>query len=430
MSALARYFLALGFNVSGYDKTETLLTKNLINEGVKIHYQDNLLLLDESFKSKKNTLVIVTPAIPKNHSEWIFFKKQGFEILKRAQVLGKITEANKSIGIAGTHGKTTISSLVSYIFKYCKIPFTAFLGGISKDLGSNYYYDKDSQITVIEADEYDRSFLELKPYIATVSAIDPDHLDIYNSNEELKKSFNQFANNIKTKGKLFSNENTLFGGISYGFSSKCDYFISNYSTINYSSFFDINHNGSTIASIKFNMPGKHNALNALVAFAISKELNIDNDSITSSLSTFLGVKRRFSYALRKPKIIIDDYAHHPSEIKVIYDTIKDLYPEKTNTAIFQPHLYSRTRDFISEFAEILSKFDNVILTDIYPAREKPILDVSSSKLLELINNKNKSLLNKSDLPNFLSNSDSDVFVIMGAGDIADEVELIKNKFLN
>ena len=209
-----------------------------------------------------------------------------------------------------------------------------------------------------------------------------------------------------------------------------EYFISNYSATNYSSFFDINHNGSIIASIKFNMPGKHNALNALVAFAIGRELNIDDNSITNSLSTFLGVKRRFSYALKTPKIIIDDYAHHPSEIKAVYDTVKDLYPDKSNTAIFQPHLYTRTRDFMSEFAEILSKFDNIILTEIYPAREKPIIGISSSKLLELINNKNKSVLKKSDLSNYLKESESEVFVIMGAGDISDEVELIKNNILN
>jgi len=222
----------------------------------------------------------------------------------------------------------------------------------------------------------------------------------------------------------------LLGGISYGFSSESEYFISNYSSAKYSSFFDINHNGSLIASVKFNMPGKHNALNALAAFAIGKELNIDYKSIINSLSTFLGVKRRFSYALRLPKIIIDDYAHHPSEIKAVYDTIKDLYPNKKNTAIFQPHLYTRTRDFMSEFAEILSKFDNIILTEIYPAREKPINNISSIKLLELIKNKNKSILKKSELSKSLKESKSEVFVIMGAGDIADEVELIKNNILN
>lgn len=429
MSSLAFYFINENKCVAGYDKVNSNITELLSKKGAEIHYIDSDLSIPFEFLNKSETLVVYTPAISKSNKEFNFFKDKKYKILKRSELLGLISIDKFCIAIGGTHGKTTTSSILSHVLYENNISFTSFIGGISENYNSNLVQN-GNDIILVEADEFDRSFHTLYPDIACITSIDPDHLDIYNSNEELKKSFNQFANNIKTKGKLFSNENTLFGGISYGFSSKCDYFISNYSTINYSSFFDINHNGSTIASIKFNMPGKHNALNALVAFAISKELNIDNDSITSSLSTFLGVKRRFSYALRKPKIIIDDYAHHPSEIKVIYDTIKDLYPEKTNTAIFQPHLYTRTRDFMSEFAEILSKFDNVILTDIYPAREKPILDVSSSKLLELINNKNKSLLNKSDLPNFLSNSDSDVFVIMGAGDIADEVELIKNKFLN
>ena len=357
------------------------------------------------------------------------FKDNGFEILKRSELLGLISKDKFCIAIGGTHGKTTTSTILSHILLENNISFTSFIGGISENYNTNFIQN-GNDIILVEADEFDRSFHTLFPNIACVTSTDSDHLDIYNSEQELKKSFIQFTDNIKSKGLLFSNEKTLLGGISYGFSSESEYFISNYSSAKYSSFFDINHNGSLIASVKFNMPGKHNALNALAAFAIGKELNIDYKSIINSLSTFLGVKRRFSYALRLPKIIIDDYAHHPSEIKAVYDTIKDLYPNKKNTAIFQPHLYTRTRDFMSEFAEILSKFDNIILTEIYPAREKPITNISSIKLLELIKNKNKSILKKSELSKSLKESKSEVFVIMGAGDIADEVELIKNNILN
>ena len=429
MSSLAFYFINANKFVAGYDKVNSLITKSLSQKGAEIHYVDNTLSIPPEFLNTSDTLVVYTPAISQYNKEFKYFKDKGYKILKRSELLGLISKDKFCIAIGGTHGKTTTSSILSHILFDNNLSFTSFVGGISENYNSNLIQN-GNDVILVEADEFDRSFHTLFPNIACVTSVDPDHLDIYNSKEELKKSFFQFINNIKPEGILFSNEKTLLGGVSYGFSSNCEYFISNYSATNYSSFFDINHNGNIIASIKFNMLGKHNALNALVAFAIGRELNIDDNSITNSLSTFLGVKRRFSYALKSPKIIIDDYAHHPSEIKVVYDTVKDLYPDKSNTAIFQPHLYTRTRDFMSEFAEILSKFDNIILTEIYPAREKPIIGISSFKLLELINNKNKSVLKKSDLSNYLKESESEVIVIMGAGDIADEVELIKNNILN
>ena len=429
MSSLAFYFINENKYVAGYDKVNSDITKSLSKNGAKIHFTDNYLSIPSQFLNQSETLVVYTPAISKFNKEYKYFKDNGFEILKRSELLGLISKDKFCIAIGGTHGKTTTSTILSHILLENNISFTSFIGGISENYNTNFIQN-GNDIILVEADEFDRSFHTLFPNIACVTSTDSDHLDIYNSEQELKKSFIQFTDNIKSKGLLFSNEKTLLGGISYGFSSESEYFISNYSSAKYSSFFDINHNGSLIASIKFNMPGKHNALNALAAFAIGKELNIDYKSIINSLSTFLGVKRRFSYALRLPKIIIDDYAHHPSEIKAVYDTIKDLYPNKKNTAIFQPHLYTRTRDFMSEFAEILSKFDNIILTEIYPAREKPITNISSIKLLELIKNKNKSILKKSELSKSLKESKSEVFVIMGAGDIADEVELIKNNILN
>ena len=429
MSSLAFYFINENKYVAGYDKVNSDITKSLSKNGAKIHFTDNYLSIPSQFLNQSETLVVYTPAISKFNKEYKYFKENGFEILKRSELLGLISKDKFCIAIGGTHGKTTTSTILSHILLENNISFTSFIGGISENYNTNFIQN-GNDIILVEADEFDRSFHTLFPNIACVTSTDSDHLDIYNSEQELKKSFIQFTDNIKSKGLLFSNEKTLLGGISYGFSSESEYFISNYSSAKYSSFFDINHNGSLIASVKFNMPGKHNALNALAAFAIGKELNIDNKSIINSLSTFLGVKRRFSYALRLPKIIIDDYAHHPSEIKAVYDTIKDLYPNKKNTAIFQPHLYTRTRDFMSEFAEVLSKFDNIILTEIYPAREKPITNISSIKLLELIKNKNKSILKKSELSKSLKESKSEVFVIMGAGDIADEVELIKNNILN
>jgi len=429
MSSLAFYFINENKYVAGYDKVNSDITKSLSKNGAKIHFTDNYLSIPSQFLNQSETLVVYTPAISKFNKEYKYFKDNGFEILKRSELLGLISKDKFCIAIGGTHGKTTTSTILSHILLENNISFTSFIGGISENYNTNFIQN-GNDIILVEADEFDRSFHTLFPNIACVTSTDSDHLDIYNSEQELKKSFIQFTDNIKSKGLLFSNEKTLLGGISYGFSSESEYFISNYSSAKYSSFFDINHNGSLIASVKFNMPGKHNALNALAAFAIGKELNIDYKSIINSLSTFLGVKRRFSYALRLPKIIIDDYAHHPSEIKAVYDTIKDLYPNKKNTAIFQPHLYTRTRDFMSEFAEILSKFDNIILTEIYPAREKPINNISSIKLLELIKNKNKSILKKSELSKSLKESKSEVFVIMGAGDIADEVELIKNNILN
>ncbi|MDB2383815.1 UDP-N-acetylmuramate--L-alanine ligase [Flavobacteriaceae bacterium] len=428
MSSLAFYFINEKKYVAGYDKVNSNITKLLSNKGAKVHYKDDVINIPSEFLNHLETLIVYTPAISKSNKEFKFFKENGFRILKRSELLGLISQNKFCIAVAGTHGKTTTSSILSHILYENNISFTSFIGGISENYDSNLLQN-GNDIVLVEADEFDRSFHTLFPNIACVTSVDPDHLDIYNSKEKLDSAFTQFVDNIKSKGVLFSNEKTFLGGISYGFSSKCEYFISNYSNSKSSSFFNINYNGISVDSVKFNMPGKHNALNALAAFAIGKELNIDDKSIIHSLSTFLGVKRRFSYALRSPKIIIDDYAHHPSEIKAVYETVKDLYPNKTNTAIFQPHLYSRTRDFIDEFAEILSKFDNIILTEIYPAREKPITNISSEKLLELIDNKNKSLLNKSDLSNSLKESDSEVFIIMGAGDIADEVEIIKNNIL-
>ncbi len=436
MSALARYFLALGCKVSGYDKTETALTKKLENEGVKIHYEDNVSLIDKEFLSLENTLVILTPAVPKNHSEWNFFKRSGFEILKRAQVLGKITESNKSIGVAGTHGKTTISSMISHIFKFCNVPFTAFLGGISKDLGSNYYHDLNSQITVVEADEYDRSFLELKPTFATVSAIDADHLDIYGTKEEMQKAFRQYLDqNLQKQGvAIIHSSLTEVLGKKYKTYSiddeSADYYAANFRVENADFFGDFKWSGGEIKDVKIGLPGIHNMENALLAFGIALENGIEPVKIKEAIGNYSGVERRFDVHIKSDNLIyIDDYAHHPEEIKKLVTSVRKMYPEKNILGVFQPHLFSRTQDFADEFARSLELLDELLLLDIYPARELPIPGVNSRMLFDRINMNSKTLCSKKQLTHYVGVSKCDVVLTIGAGDIGAEVENLKEFLL-
>ena len=428
MSSLALYFLDKSKTVGGYDKTKTDLTINLQNRGAFIHYNLKISEIPLEFRNKQDTLIIYTPAISKDNIELDFFIKNKYKLLKRSEVLGLISKNKFCIAIAGTHGKTTTSIILSHLLYENNISFTSFVGGISENYNSNYI-EKGQDIILVEADEFDRSFLTLKPNIACITSIDMDHLDIYNSKKELQNSFNEFASNLEKDGMLFKNFDLGIDGFSYGFDSNADYSIANYKNINDSSFFDILYKNGKCENIKFEMPGKHNASNALAAFAICKNLKINDADLKKSLGTFSGVKRRFTYVLRSPKILIDDYAHHPKEIRAIQNSIFSLYPEKIIMAIFQPHLFSRTRDFMDEFAKSLSMFHEIVLLDIYPAREEPIKDINSSKLLNKINNNNKKLLQKIELKNHIINSDADVIVVMGAGDISNEVEKIKNAIL-
>ena len=425
MSSLALYVLNENKVVGGYDKVKSEITDTLISQGATINFNDEFKIIPKSFLDKENTLIVYTPAIPLSNKQFVFFKKSGFTIMKRSELLGEISKDKFCIAIAGTHGKTTTSSILSHILFDNNLNFTSFVGGISENYNTNLIQN-GSEIILVEADEFDRSFLTLNPNIACVTSIDADHLDIYENEMELKKSFNQFINNIKKDGVLFVNDQIPMNGITYGFNSNSNYFISNYRVDDEVAHFDINFKKS-ITSIQFKMQGKHNALNALVAFAIGNFLGINNDDIQKSLSTFKGVKRRFSYILKSPRVIIDDYAHHPTEIDAVQKSVKEMYPGKKITAVFQPHLYTRTRDFMDQFAESLSEFDEIILTDIYPAREQPIENINSQALLKKIKNNRKLISKKSDLSSCLKNSKSDVFVIMGAGDISDEVQLIKEK---
>ena len=423
MSSLALYFIDKQKSVGGYDKVKSSITKQLSMKGSIINYEDSKANIPNNFLNKEETLVVYTPAIPKSNKQFVFFQQSGFKILKRSEILGILSKNKFCIAVAGTHGKTTTASILSHILLENNIKFTSFVGGISENYNTNFIQNGD-EIILVEADEFDRSFLTLYPDIACITSIDPDHLDVYFNEQSLHDSFTDFTNNIKNDGVLLVNEKISIKGSTFGFDKNSDFHITNYNISNEEVFFDINYNG-LISSIKFNMQGRHNALNALVAFAIGLELKIDNLKLSKSLSTFLGVKRRFTYVLKSPKIIIDDYAHHPKEIEEISKSIKELYPDKKVTAVFQPHLYSRTRDFMSEFAHSLSLFDEVILTEIYPAREKPIKNINSENLLNRIENNNKCLITKSNLPKYLSKSSSDILVIMGAGDISEEVNSIK-----
>ena len=425
MSSLALYVLNENKVVGGYDKVKSEITDTLISQGATINFNDEFKIIPKSFLDKENTLIVYTPAIPLSNKQFVFFKKSGFTIMKRSELLGEISKDKFCIAIAGTHGKTTTSSILSHILFDNNLNFTSFVGGISENYNTNLIQN-GSEIILVEADEFDRSFLTLNPNIACVTSIDADHLDIYENEMELKKSFNQFKNNIKKDGVLFVNDQIPMNGMTYGFNSNSNYFISNYRVDDEVAHFDINFKKS-ITSIQFKMQGKHNALNALVAFAIGNFLGINNDDIQKSLSTFKGVKRRFSYILKSPRVIIDDYAHHPTEIDAVQKSVKEMYPGKKITAIFQPHLYTRTRDFMDQFAESLSEFDEIILTDIYPAREEPIKNIDSQALLKKIKSNRKLISKKSNLSSCLKNSKSDVFVIMGASDISDEVQLIKEK---
>ena len=423
MSSLALYFIDKQKSVGGYDKVKSSITKQLSMKGSVINYEDSKANIPNNFLNKEETLVVYTPAIPKSNKQFVFFQQSSFKILKRSELLGILSKNKFCIAIAGTHGKTTTASILSHILLDNNIKFTSFIGGISENYNTNFIQNGD-EIILVEADEFDRSFLTLYPNIACITSIDPDHLDIYFNEQSIYESFIDFTNNIKNEGVLLVNEKISIKGSTFGFDKNSDFHITNYNISNEEVFFDINYNG-LISSIKFNMQGRHNALNALVAFAIGLELKIDKLKLSKSLSTFLGVKRRFTYVLKSPKIIIDDYAHHPKEIEEISKSIKELYPDKKVTAVFQPHLYSRTRDFMSEFAHSLSFFDEVVLTEIYPAREKPIKNINSENLLNRIENNNKCLITKSNLPKYLSKSSSDILVIMGAGDISEEVNSIK-----
>lgn len=425
MSAVARFFNQMGKRVYGYDKTPSPLTNSLIGEGIQISYVDSPSELPgEILDNPDKVLVVYTPAIPQTNQLKEFFEKHKYEQLKRSEVLGMITEDTVNLSVSGTHGKTTTSCMLAAIFKQSSLRFTAFLGGISADLESNYYHQEGegSHFTITEADEYDRSFLRLTPSCTVVTSTDADHLDIYGEADEVKRSFAEFCDKIEDKDKVFIAHGKTEGleGMTYSGSNPDAHYWAK--TIEY------DHRGTTfhlmegserlISDLYLNIPGVHNLENAVGASLLALKAGIDQEDIRTALKKFKGIKRRFEYILDQPGLVfIDDYAHHPSEIDSILSSVKRIYPEKHITVVFQPHLYTRTRDFAAGFADSLSVADRVILLPIYPAREEPIKGVESAIILNLMTGDDRQLIEKQDLLLFLKDRPLEVLLTLGAGDI-------------
>ena len=428
MSALARYFIANGKLVAGYDKTPSEITDSLVALGAEVHFEDAVKNIPEAFLNPENTLVIYTPAIPKNHIEFNYFKNNKYHILKRSQILGLITENTFCLAVAGTHGKTTTTSILGHLLHECNVPLTAFLGGISENYNSNLILN-GTEVSVVEADEFDRSFLTLSPNFAGITSMDADHLDIYGDASELIKSFEDFSKRVKPNGKLFVKNGLPIQGITYGNEDDSDYSAQNIKIENGTYVFDVKTPTTVLENLQFNLPGRHNLSNALMALAMAVEYGCPYRQLAKALASFKGVKRRFTYHIKTDNFVfIDDYAHHPEEINAVHQAVREMYPNKKVLAIFQPHLFSRTRDFIDDFAKSLSQFDEVLLLDIYPARELPMEGVTSTWLLSKITNKNKQLVTKEALLQKIHESDAQIMLTIGAGDIGEEVKHIKKEF--
>jgi UDP-N-acetylmuramate--alanine ligase len=439
MSALARWFNANGYNVAGYDRTQTTLTAELEQEGMHVHYEDNVKLISPEF-FKDDVLVVYTPAIPKDHSELNYFISKGSIVKKRSEVLGMITEKMFTVAVSGTHGKTTTSSMIAHILRSAGKDCSAFLGGITQNYNTNLLLNKEKSaegIVVVEADEYDRSFLKLHPDVAVITSMDPDHLDIYKDEDDFKRTFNLFAAQVEANGSLiFQGDLTLDSPkksqqyISFGTKSAL-YRAERVRVENAEFVFDIVSADEKVENVKMQVPGHHNIQNALAAFIAGRKVGVSADEIKKALHSFKGVKRRFEYHVKtKDVIYIDDYAHHPTELNAFINAVKTLYPSKTLTLIFQPHLYTRTRDFMEGFAESLSQVDQLVLMDIYPARELPIHGITSEALLAKVKSKNKMLASKSNLLEKIQDIDTDIIATVGAGDIDIFIEPIKQMLLN
>ncbi|MBD0724065.1 UDP-N-acetylmuramate--L-alanine ligase [Flavobacterium sp. L1I52] len=425
MSALARYFKYIGKEVSGYDKTPTILTNELIDSGIDIHFEDDINLIPKNY-FVENTLVIITPAVPKNHSQWNYFLERNYQVKKRAEVLGIITKDTFCFAVAGTHGKTTTSSILGHILHESGADVTAFIGGIVENYNSNLI-GSGKTVTVVEADEFDRSFLHLHPNIACVTSMDADHLDIYGTDEAIKESFTEFADKVQDKNKLFVTTQLPLSGVTVGVNEKAVYNAFNIRIEDGSYVFDVETPNGILKDFRFGLPGRHNLMNALMALAMAVNFGTPTDAIARALASFKGIRRRFSYQIKSENLVyIDDYAHHPTEINAVHQAVRELYPGKKVLAVFQPHLFSRTRDFVDDFAKSLSQFDEVFLMDIYPARELPMEGVTSEWLLSKIDNPNKKIVSKEALIPMMVENNASVYVTIGAGDIGEMVGEIKN----
>lgn len=436
MSALARFFNTMGKSVSGYDRVSTPLTQALEDEGIDIHYTDDVKNIGAAYLSSETTLIVYTPAIPKEHAEWNYFKAKDFRILKRAEVLGLISKASKTLAVAGTHGKTTISTMLAHLLNASKLKANGFLGGISKNFNSNLVLAENSDLVVTEADEFDRSFLQLYPHKALISSMDADHLDIYGAKEQLHDSFFQFIQQIEVNGDLVQKL-----GLPYPKESKvtrhtyslddnaADFYAQNIHLKIDKYTFDLQTPKQLFENLELGVPGLVNLENAIGASAMAILSGITHKELQAGLLSYEGVKRRFDYRIKSDKLIyIDDYAHHPEELKAFISSVRAIYPTKKISGIFQPHLFSRTKDFADEFAQSLSLLDELFLMDIYPARELPMEGVSSEMIFKNVDADFKILCNKENLMEVISNKEFDILLTLGAGDIDQFVPKIETKF--
>lgn len=429
MSALARYFVLKGCTVSGYDKTETILTQALTELGINIHYEDNINLIDT-----KATVVVYTPAIPESHNELTYFRNKGYEVVKRSDVLGWITEGTVNICVAGTHGKTTVSSMVAHVLRDSGYGCTAFLGGIAANYNTNFW-SSDNNVVVVEADEYDRSFLKLNPSIAVITSMDADHLDIYKTTEAFEDAFVSFSKKVKPNGLLLAKKG-LTREASFDASLLVTYHLNgegagiyakDIKVVNGAYVFTAVGSNWTIENLVLHMGGLHNIENALVAVAVAMHLSIEPQKIKAALANFAGVKRRFEYLIKTDaQVLIDDYAHHPAELAALITGLRSLYPDEKLTLVFQPHLFSRTQDLCEGFAASLSAADEIVLLPIYPARELPIAGVASEMIIEKMTNKNVVLLQKEEVSAWVKAHQPKLLVMAGAGDIDVLIRNIKN----
>lgn len=433
MSSLARYFKARGCDVAGYDRTSTVLTRELEAEGIPVSYTDALEAIPDVYRQfDSSTLIIYTPAVPKNSVVYNYFLDTGFTLYKRSQILGLLSHGMFTIAVAGTHGKTTTSCLITHLLRHGGNKCSAFLGGISTNYNTNLIIG-ENEVMVVEADEYDRSFLTLHPNIAVITSMDADHLDIYGDKSHLTESFEMFASQVDESGIVF-----LKKGLdakrpvsTYAIEIDADATAKNIRVENGEFKFDFFNEEIEMHNLVLGLPGQHNIENAVAAIQVALKMGISQTAIRSGLQTFKGVKRRFEYIVKTDDAVyIDDYAHHPEELRACFRAVRTLYPNKKLTAIFQPHLFTRTRDFVDGFAEVLSKVDELILLEIYPARELPIEGINSQFLLDKITLKNKKLLTKDEVLKFIENSQPELVVTVGAGDIDTLIKPIEKIYNN
>ncbi|MCG8578406.1 MAG: UDP-N-acetylmuramate--L-alanine ligase [Bacteroidales bacterium] len=435
MSAIARFFKYEGLHVAGYDRVATVLTRELESEGISIHYDDNVEQIALNYRDKTSTLVVYTPAIPEDHSELSYFRDKGFDVRKRAAVLGLISGGMNSVCVAGTHGKTTISSMTAHLYKQSEVGCNAFLGGIVNNYKTNFLHNADSSYVVLEADEFDRSFLHLSPHFALLSAMDADHLDIYGDKESINEAFLEFVDKIEPGGVLLHKAGLDIDDVgdeievfTYSIEEKADFSAFNIKLIDGLYQFDLQSPFGTVKGLKMGVPALVNVENAVGAIGLALLGGVEPDEIKAALPTFEGIRRRFQYRIKsKELVLIDDYAHHPEEIKATLKSVKAIYPESNITVIFQPHLYTRTRDFAEGFALSLDVCDRVLLLDIYPARELPIEGISSEIIAELMSNEQVKVVGKQDLFDELCKGKLEVVLTLGAGDIDKEVPILEEK---